>query len=56
MVDRDLHGRLSLAAVARLESGDAEVDLPVEVRVVDCWRSGEHDAVLFWAARDFQRR
>ena len=52
MVDRDLHRQLSLAAVVRLESGDAEVDLPAGVRVLDCWRSGEHGAVLFWADRE----
>jgi hypothetical protein len=53
MLDRDLHRQLSRAAVARLESGtDVEVELPVGVRILDSWHSGEHAAVLFWADRE----
>jgi hypothetical protein len=53
MLDRDLHRQLNRAAVARLESGtDVEAELPVGIRILDSWHSGEHAAVLFSADRE----
>jgi hypothetical protein len=52
VIDWDLYRQLRLAAVAHLELGDAEVDLPSAVRVLDSWCSGDHAAVLFWVDRE----
>jgi hypothetical protein len=52
VIDRHLYQQLRLAAVARVELGDAEVDLPSGVRVLDSWCSGDHVAVLFWVDRE----
>ena len=53
MVDLDLKREVDLAGVARLESiHDVAQDLPVGVRMLDLWRSGEHGAVLFWVDRE----
>jgi hypothetical protein len=53
VVDLDLKRDVDLAALARLESTpDVALDLPVGVRMLDIWRSGEHGAVLFWVDRE----
>jgi hypothetical protein len=52
MVDRGLLEQLTHAAIARLEPGGAEIELPAGVRVLDNWRSAEYAAVLFWADRE----